>query len=158
VGPYITLWTLFDQTWIFLPQGCSILNINAWEEGFWRFINIFLILLLIEPQKGPAPLIEQIWISIPQECFLPSLVEIGIVVLEKKSFKGKSWRRTEGRRTTDAAQWYKLSWPSARWANKFIIKHCECITVLWLFLHQMYSRIYIVLFIRRAEDVHLSEL
>jgi len=33
--------------------------------------------------------------------FLPSLGEIGLVVLEKKSFKGKSWRRTDGRRTDD---------------------------------------------------------
>jgi len=29
--------------------------------------------------------------------FLPSLIEIGLVVLEKKSFKGKSWRPTDGR-------------------------------------------------------------
>jgi len=29
------------------------------------------------------------------------LVEIGPVVLEKKSFKGKSWRRTDDGRTTD---------------------------------------------------------
>jgi len=41
-------------------------------------------------QKGPAPLFEQILIPIPQACFPPSLVEIGQVVLEKKSFKGKS--------------------------------------------------------------------
>jgi len=44
------------------------------------------------------------------------LVEIGLVVLEKKSFKGKSWRRPDGR-TTDAAPWQKLPWPSARWAK-----------------------------------------
>jgi len=54
---------------------------------------------LIGPQKGPAPLFEQIWILIPQACFLPSLVEISLVVLEKKSFKGKSWRRTDDGRT-----------------------------------------------------------
>jgi len=40
-------------------------------------------------QKGPAPLFEKIWITIPQACLSPSLVEIGEVVLEKKLFKGK---------------------------------------------------------------------
>jgi len=66
----------------------------SWEEDFWRFIKIFLILPLIGPQKGPAPLFEQIWIPIHQGCFLPSLVEIGLAVIEKKSFKRKSWQRT----------------------------------------------------------------
>jgi len=37
-----------------------------------------------------------------QECFLRSLVEIGIVVLEKTSFKGKVYRR---QRTTDRLWW-----------------------------------------------------
>jgi len=60
------------------------------EEDFSRFIEIVLILPLIGPQKRPAPLFEQIGIPIPQACFLPSLVETGLVVLEKKSFKGKS--------------------------------------------------------------------
>jgi len=41
---------------------------------------------LIGPQKGPALLFEQILILILQACFLPSLVEIGLVVLEKKIF------------------------------------------------------------------------
>jgi len=51
---------------------------------------VFLILPLIGPQKGPALLFEHIRIPIPQAYFLPSLVEIGQVVLEKKSFEGKS--------------------------------------------------------------------
>jgi len=38
---------------------------------------------------GPALLFEQILIPLSQASFLPSLFEIGIVVLEKKSFKGK---------------------------------------------------------------------
>jgi len=33
---------------------------GSWEEDFCIFINIFLILPLIGPQKGPAPLFEQI--------------------------------------------------------------------------------------------------
>jgi len=55
-----------------------MVNINA----FWpvvhhrRFLNIyqnFLIVPLIEPQKGPAPILE-----------LPSLVKLGLVVLPDK--------------------------------------------------------------------------
>jgi len=72
--------------------------IGSWEEDFWIFINFFLILPLTGTQKEPAPLFEQIWIPIPQACFLPSLVEIDLVVLEKKSFKGIGWRRMDDRR------------------------------------------------------------
>jgi len=69
-----------------------MLNINAFwlvvhkKIFFFRFIKIFLNLPLIEPQKGPVPLFEQIYIPILQACFLPDLVEIGLVVLEKKIF------------------------------------------------------------------------
>jgi len=56
------------------------------REDFLRFFKIFLNLPLI----WPAPLFEQIRIPIPKACLLPSWVEIGQVVLEKKSFKGKS--------------------------------------------------------------------
>jgi len=44
-------------------------------------MKIFIILPLIGPQNWPAPLFEHIWIPIPQACFQPSLVEIGLVVL-----------------------------------------------------------------------------
>jgi len=33
--------------------------------------------------KWPAPLFEHIWIPIPQECFLPTLVEIDLVVTDR---------------------------------------------------------------------------
>jgi len=68
-----------------------ILVSGSWEKDFWWFTKIFLILPLIGPQKGSAPLFKHIWILILQAWFLPSLVEIGQVVLEKKSFKGKTW-------------------------------------------------------------------
>jgi len=46
------------------------------------------------------------------------LVEIGLMVLEKKSFKGKvdtGWTTDNGRQTDDGpAPWHKLSWPVAR--------------------------------------------
>jgi len=70
-----------------------MLNINAFRplvHDFLRFVKIFLILPLIGPQKAPAPLFEHIWILNCQACVPSSLVEIGQVVLEKKSFKGKS--------------------------------------------------------------------
>jgi len=66
-----------------------------------RFFKIYQIFPLIGPQKGPAPLFEHIWIPFSRASFLPSLVEIGLVVLGR----------------TDAAPYHKLSWPPARWAN-----------------------------------------
>jgi len=70
----------------------------------------------------------------PQACFLPSLVEIGLVVVEKKSFKEKvDAGRTDGRCTM-----HTLSWPSARWANNQYHTHMQIIIIIiWLaiFLH-----------------------
>jgi len=43
---------------------------------------MFLILPLIGPQKGPDLYLNKSE-SHPQACFLPNLVEIGLVVLEK---------------------------------------------------------------------------
>jgi len=60
-----------------------ILASSWWEEDFWRFIKIFLILPLIGHQKGPAPLFEQIWIPILQACFMPRLVEIDLMAKER---------------------------------------------------------------------------
>jgi len=87
------------------------------HSGQWfmrRFLKIYQNFPYFAPfwaPKGPAPLIEQIWILFSQASFLPSLVEIGLVVLEKKSFKRKCWRRM------DAAPYHKLSWPLARWGK-----------------------------------------
>ena len=47
---------------------------------------IFAILLLSPLWKGRGPSCEQSWIPFTQGCFVPSLVEIGSVVLEKKIF------------------------------------------------------------------------
>jgi len=82
------IWTNFNllaprmlhATYQCIPAG------GSWEEDFSRFIKIFLMLPLIGSQKGPDPLFKQIWIPIPQASFMPSLVEIGLVVLEKKIF------------------------------------------------------------------------
>ena len=46
----------------------------------------FAISLLLSIGKGCGPTFQQIWILATQRCFVPSLVEIGTVVLEKKIF------------------------------------------------------------------------
>ena len=47
----------------------------------------FCNFVIISPCKGRNPLIEETWIPFTQGCFVQSLVEIGIVVLEKMIFK-----------------------------------------------------------------------
>ena len=69
---------------------------------------IFSISLLSPLGKGRGPSFEQTWITITQECFVPSLVEIGPVVLEMKMKMWKVYKQTDrgmdrqtvGRRTT----------------------------------------------------------
>jgi len=51
------------------------------KKIFEDLLKFFLILPLTRPQKGPVPLSEQF--ESPSPCFLLSLVEIGLVVLEK---------------------------------------------------------------------------
>ena len=61
--------------------------------------------------RGPS--FEQTWIPFTYGCFVPSLVEIGPVVLEKKSKIGKVYRRTDrqtDRQTTDERRSEKLTW------------------------------------------------
>ena len=45
---------------------------------------IFTISLLSPLGKGHDPTFEQTWFPIDQGCFVPSLVEIGLVILKKK--------------------------------------------------------------------------
>ena len=49
----------------------------------------FLYFVIISPGKRRGPSFEQTWIPFTQGCFVPSLVEIGSVVLEKKM---KMWK------------------------------------------------------------------
>jgi len=108
------IWTtlnLFAKKMLYAKYQCIPAS-GSWEEDFWSFIKIYLILPLIGPQKGPAPLSEQFWIPISKHVsYQVWLVEIGLVVLDKKSFKGKSWCQMD-RWTTDTP-WHKLTWPSA---------------------------------------------
>ena len=61
-----------------------------WPCGSGDFINVFFLLIrnYLPLEKG-VPLYEQTWIPITQGHFVLSLVEIGLVVLEKKM---KMWK------------------------------------------------------------------
>ena len=71
----------FCKVWLKLVQW-------FWRRRFFfRFLQfIFSISWLSPPGKGQGPSFEQTWIPFTQECLVPSLVEIGIVVKEKKIF------------------------------------------------------------------------
>ena len=64
---------------------------------------IFPFSLLSPLTKKRDPSFEQTGIPITQGCFVPSLVKIGPVVLEKKSKIGKVYRWTDGQ-TEDRRQ------------------------------------------------------
>ena len=60
------------------------------EEDIWissMYFHYFVITLHLPLGKGRGPSFEQIWIPFTQGCSVPSLAEIGPVVLEKKIFK-----------------------------------------------------------------------
>ena len=54
-------------------------------QYFWRR-RFFCYFIIISPGKGRDSSLEQTIILFTQGCFVPSLVEIGPVVLEKKFF------------------------------------------------------------------------
>ena len=73
----------------------------------------FHYFVIISPWKRTGPSFEQTWIPFTQGYFVPSLVEIGPVVLEKKMKMWKVYRRTDGqtdRQTTDDRWSEKLTW------------------------------------------------
>ena len=75
-----------------------------------RILNIILNFLLLSPlRKGRGPSFEQIWLPSTKGCFVPSLVEIGLVVLEKKLKMWKVYRGTD-RQKTDNRRSEKLTW------------------------------------------------
>ena len=68
------------QVWLKLAQW-------FWKRRFFKFCQcVFAISYLSPLGKGRGPSFEQTWIPFTQEPFVPSLVEIGSVVLEKKIF------------------------------------------------------------------------
>ena len=73
--------------------GCNIGSVVLeMEEEFLNFVNVFLLICYYLPlEKGLVPSFEQTWIPFTKECFVPSFVEIGPVVLEKKILKFCEW-------------------------------------------------------------------
>ena len=81
---------------------------------------------------------------------MPSLVEIGPVVLEKKSKIGKVYRRTDrqtdgqtDRQTTDERRSEKLTWAFSSGELKTILKYAlllKTIYTIWVFLNKMKQR------------------
>ena len=70
----------FCQVWLKLVRG-------SWEEDFWIMSMFFCYFVIISPWKGWIPWFEQPWIFFIKGSFVPSLVDIGLEVLEKKIFK-----------------------------------------------------------------------
>ena len=68
---------------------------------------IFVISLLSPSRKRCGPLFQETWVPFTQGCFVPSIVEIGPVILEKM----KMWKvyRQRDRRTDDKRS-EKLTW------------------------------------------------
>ena len=68
---------------------------------------IFVISLLSPSRKRCGPLFQETWVPITQGCFVPSILEIGPVILEKM----KMWKvyRQRDRRTDDKRS-EKLTW------------------------------------------------
>ena len=86
------LYAMFGWIW---PSGSR-------EEDFKIFLIWFYIIAIIFPWRRAWPCIWTNWIPYTQGCFVPSLVEIGSVVLKNKSKIGKRFQ-TDGRtdRQTD---------------------------------------------------------
>ena len=73
-------------------------------QWFWRrrfFKNFFKVFSLFRNYLPLGPSFEQTWIPFTQGYFVPSLVEIGPVVLEKKMKMWKVYRQTRTDRQTD---------------------------------------------------------
>ena len=86
-------------------------------QCFWRrFLNIFFYIILLfryylPLEKGRGPSFEQTWIPSTQGCFVPTLVEIGPVVLEKKSKMWKNYRQMDRKQVIRQAYLsFQLRW------------------------------------------------
>ena len=104
----------FEQTLTPYTPGCFVpslveIGVVVFEKKIFKNFNIILHFHYYLPfgkERGPA--FEQTWIPSTKGCFVPSLVEIGLVVLEKKLKMWKVYRRTD-RLTTDNRRSEKLT-------------------------------------------------
>ena len=87
------------------------------EEDFLILSMYFFSISKLYPLgKGQGPSFEQTWIPFTQGCCVPSFVEIGPVVLEKKSKMWKVYRQTDDER--QAIRKAHLSF-QFRWAKNY---------------------------------------
>ena len=78
--------------------------------------------VIISPWKGRGPSFEQTWIPFTQGCFVPSLVEIGPAVLEKKFKMWKVYRRTDRQQVIRKAHMsFQLRWAKKGGGHLFYI-------------------------------------
>ena len=86
--------TSFEQTRIFFTQGCSLVSLveigRVVQKKIFIFRQCIFNCSILSPiGKWHGLLFEQTWISFTRGFFVPNLVEICPVVLEKKM---KMWR------------------------------------------------------------------
>ena len=86
----------------------------------------FHYFVIIPLGKGRGPSFEQTWIPFTQECFVPSLDEIGPVVLEKKM---KMWKVYDDNNDDNDGQ--QLTFGSGELKTQFdidrnVIKYLVC--------------------------------
>ena len=83
---------MFKQSWIPFTEGCIVSNLvkigpEVLDKNIFKCCQCNLAFLLLSPlKKMCGPSYEQNWIPFTQGCFVPSLVKIGPVILEKKIF------------------------------------------------------------------------
>ena len=70
------------------------------EKKIFKFVDVFSLFRYYLPLEKGGSFFEQTGIPFSQWCFVPSLFEIGLMVLEKKMKMGKVYRQTDGQRTT----------------------------------------------------------
>ena len=77
------------------------------EKKIFEFQQyIFAFSQLSHLEKGWGTSFKQIWIPFTQGCYVPSLVEIGPVVLEKKTKMWKVYDNNDNTTTTDNGQFW----------------------------------------------------
>ena len=93
---FVKAYFIILQTWFPVTQRCPVPSLGeigqvVLEENNFRLRkSIYFVFLYYLPlERKSEPSLEQTWIPFTKECFLPSLVGIGTVVLEKliKTFK-----------------------------------------------------------------------
>ena len=139
-GPFIL------KTWFPITQErCQVwLKLVVLEKKIFKSCQFIFINSQLSPLwEGRGPSFEQTWIPFTQGYFVPSLVEIGPVVLEKKMKMWKVYRQTDGqtdrqtdRQTdgrTDGRQVIRKAHLSfqLRWAKKGVEQSVTKIFTIW---------------------------